>query len=38
VAAHDVEWNQLVDGAVAVDDEVRANAGQLAQLGVGNVE
>ncbi len=37
VAAPDGQAHQLVDGAVPVDDEVRARAGPLVQLGVGRV-
>ena len=37
MAADRVEPDELVDGAVGVDHEVRAGAGKLVQLGVGHV-
>ena len=37
VAAHVAQRHELVDLAAAVDDEVRADAGQLVQLGVRHV-
>ena len=37
MAAHDAQRDELVDGAVLVDDEVRARGRQLVQLGVGDV-
>ena len=37
VAAHQPQRHELVDLAAAVDDEVRAHARQLVQLGVGDV-
>ena len=37
VPAHPLQPHELVDRAVAVDDEVRAHAGALAELDVGRV-
>ena len=37
VAAHQPERHELVDRPVAIDDEVRADARQLAELAVGHV-